>query len=107
MAHDQSCRFGRRSLRAVRRARQVMIYGHRDNVKYPLMSILIQQDLGNCRHALAQRVVAGTVTVHYAPGDGPSGPKPPPPASDSVQKSPSTTSPAQAIRPGSGAQNGS
>ncbi len=105
VSHREACRFGRRSLRAVRRARQVVIYGRRGNVKYPLMSILVAQDLGNCRHALAQRVVAGTMTVHYAPGDGPSKAKPSPPGSGAAPQPPPTSSPPQALRPGQGAPN--
>ena len=38
-------------------------------VKFPLMSIMHEKELGNCRHALAQRVVAGTleVTLPFGP----------------------------------------
>ena len=36
----------------------------RRSLRYPVMSILVQKDLGPCRHALAQRVVAGTMHVH-------------------------------------------
>jgi hypothetical protein len=37
----------------------------RRSLRYPVMSILVQKDLGPCRHALAQRVVAGTMHVHF------------------------------------------
>ena len=38
-------------------------------VKYPLMSLMHEKELGACRHALAQRVVAGTleVTIPFGP----------------------------------------
>jgi len=36
-------------------------------LKFPLMSLLVRQELGNCRHALAQRAVAGSMVVHFAP----------------------------------------
>jgi hypothetical protein len=34
-------------------------------VKFPLMALRVQQDLGPVRHVLIQRVVAGTMVVHY------------------------------------------
>ena len=34
--------------------------------KYPLVALMVVKDLGNCRHALSRRVVAGTMTVHFA-----------------------------------------
>jgi hypothetical protein len=41
------------------------------SVKHPVTALLVQEELGNVRHALSQRVVAGTMVVHFAPGDGP------------------------------------
>jgi hypothetical protein len=38
----------------------------RRSLRYPVISILVQKDLGPCRHALAQRVVAGTMHVHVS-----------------------------------------
>ena len=32
-------------------------------IRHPLVSLMTEQDLGPCRHALAQRVVAGTLEV--------------------------------------------
>lgn len=102
--HSEACRFGRTSVRVTQSNKTVLLYGIRGNVKYPLMSIMVQQELGNCRHALAQRVVAGTMTVHYAPGDGPPRLKPTPedPA-DSAPSNPSSP-PDPAHRSGSDAQ---
>ncbi len=41
-----------------------LLRGYR-GVKYPMMALLVRRELGSCRHALAQRVVAGTMTVHF------------------------------------------
>lgn len=102
--HVEACRFGRSSVRLTAHNKEVQIYGLRGDVKYPLMSIMIQQELGNCRHALAQRVVAGTMTVHYAPGDGPPKLKPSPEGSAESSANPSPPSlPARADGSGSGA----
>jgi hypothetical protein len=34
--------------------------------KYPMVALLLAKELGNCRHALARRVVAGTMLVHFS-----------------------------------------
>jgi|GEM_PF-4541023 len=42
-----------------------LLYGPPNRrIKYPLVSLMTSQELGPCRHALAQRVVAGTMEVH-------------------------------------------
>jgi len=45
-------------------------------LKFPLMSLLVRQELGNCRHALAQRVVAGSMVIHFPLRKRPTAPKP-------------------------------
>ena len=68
--YHEACRMGRRAMRGTAANKEVLIYGVRGAVKYPLMSVLVQREFGNARHALAQRVVAGTMTVHTAPEQG-------------------------------------
>jgi hypothetical protein len=36
------------------------------SVRRPLMALSTEQNMGPVRHALAQRVVAGTMEVHYS-----------------------------------------
>ena len=40
-------------------------------IRHPLVALMTSQDLGPCRHALAQRVVAGTleITTSFGPDE--------------------------------------
>lgn len=38
-------------------------------LRYPLISLMVAPDLGHCRHALSQRIVAGTLEVSLPFGD--------------------------------------
>lgn len=40
-----------------------LLYGDRA-LKWPLLALMSDADLGHARHALSQMVVAGTMTVH-------------------------------------------
>lgn len=48
---------------AVERERS-LLYGIR-KLRYPLVALMVSQDLGPVRHAVAQRVVAGTFQIQY------------------------------------------
>lgn len=61
--HDVSCRLG--ALRTVAAERErCRLYGTR-KVRFPLMALMTSQELGAVRHALSQRVVAGTLQISY------------------------------------------
>ncbi|HCH64802.1 MAG: hypothetical protein CL927_10360 [Deltaproteobacteria bacterium] len=47
-----------------------VLYGPH-GLKFPVLALLVNRHLGPVRHALAQRTVAGGMTVLYAPGDRP------------------------------------
>lgn len=53
-----------------------ILFGTR-GIKRPLIALTTKKDMGPCRHALAQMVVAGTMVVHTRPGTGagPAAPK--------------------------------
>ena len=40
-----------------------VLYGER-SMKWPLLALMCDADLGSARHAISQMVVAGTMTVH-------------------------------------------
>lgn len=40
-----------------------LLYGRR-GIKRPMVALTTKKELGNCRHALSQMVVAGVMTVH-------------------------------------------
>ena len=96
--YHEACRMGRHAMRGTSSNKEVLIYGLRGAVKHPLMSVLVQREFGNARHALAQRVVAGTMTVHIAPAQG--APRLKPDSKDS-SSSPSNQSTAPESPPGS------
>lgn len=47
--------------------RRKLLFGPARWVAHPLMAIRVSQDMGPARHALAQRVVAGTKEVNWLP----------------------------------------
>lgn len=49
--------------------RRQLLFGPGRAVKFPLVALTTQQDMGDVRHALSQRTVAGTaeVTFPFAP----------------------------------------
>ena len=51
-------------------SREDRLYGPH-GLKFPVLALLVNRHLGPVRHALAQRTVAGGMTVRYAPGDRP------------------------------------
>ena len=63
-SHAKAIRMGRLARRNTVAVFFDLLRGRR-SLRYPVMSILVQKDLGPCRHALAQRVVAGTMHVHF------------------------------------------
>lgn len=63
-SHSDAIRMGRLARRHTGAVFFDLLRGRR-SLRYPVMSILVQKDLGPCRHALAQRVVAGTMHVHF------------------------------------------
>ena len=64
-SYAESIRMGRLARRNTGAVFFDLLRGRR-SLRYPVMSILVQKDLGPCRHALAQRVVAGTMHVHFS-----------------------------------------
>ncbi len=40
-----------------------LLYGERES-KWPMLALSCQPDMGSCRHALSQMVVAGTMSVY-------------------------------------------
>ena len=48
--------------------REDRLYGPH-GLKFPVLALLVNRHLGPVRHALAQRTVAGGMTIRYAPGD--------------------------------------
>ena len=69
--HRSSSRFERRALE--RELHADRLYGEREQ-KWPMLALQSSPDLGNCRHALSQMVVAGTMDVrppiHVSSGRG-------------------------------------
>jgi len=60
-SHDLATRFHRMALRAP--LHSDLLHGERV-YQWPLLALQTTQDLGNCRHALSQMVVAGTMDVY-------------------------------------------
>ena len=60
-SHDRATRFHRRALEA--RLHSDMLHGERGST-WPMMALQCTQELGDCRHALSQMVVAGTMSVY-------------------------------------------
>jgi hypothetical protein len=48
--------------------REDRLYGPH-GLKFPVLALLVNRHLGPVRHALAQRTVAGGMSIRYAPGD--------------------------------------
>lgn len=73
-----STRMGR-AARAVteKAARQDILYGDNHAVKYPLMALRTQMDMGPARHALSQIVVSGEMVVFPPFGRLPGSPQKP------------------------------
>lgn len=65
-AHAESCRLGEERDPAELGARRSLSYGPR-GLKFPLLALQAEQQLGPVRHALAQRTVAGVMQVHFPP----------------------------------------
>ena len=61
-SHAVTGRFLRTSLHRRRVRRENILFGER-GLKWPLMALRTQMDLGPARHALAQMVVAGEMVV--------------------------------------------
>jgi len=61
-SHAVPSRFLRSSLHSRRFSRDNILYGER-GLKWPLMALRTQMNLGPARHALAQMVVAGEMVV--------------------------------------------
>ncbi len=55
------------------RVRIDLLFGSR-GIKRPMVALVTKQNLGPCRHALAQMVVAGVMTVHPPLGPGQAAP---------------------------------
>jgi hypothetical protein len=60
-SHDRASRFHRLALGA--HLHSDLLHGERV-YQWPLLALQTTQDLGNCRHALSQMVVAGTMSVY-------------------------------------------
>ena len=66
--HGEACRAGVRAHSPPIARMRRLLYGHRA-LKFPVLAVMVASDLGNCRHALAQRVIAGTHEVQLPFGD--------------------------------------
>ncbi len=67
-SYAQSCRLAVARTRAPARPSQSLLYGQSlRKLRRPLLALEISQELGPCRHAVAQRTVAGMVIVHFPP----------------------------------------
>jgi hypothetical protein len=64
--HAEAARMARLAALPVARGAARLPYTRFRKFKYPLAALLVQRELGNVRHALARRVVAGTMSVHFA-----------------------------------------
>lgn len=61
--HRRTSRFWHRSVDGVRHTHSRILFGNRGWM-WPAIALQTTQDLGNCRHALSQMVVAGTMTIY-------------------------------------------
>ena len=62
--HRQSTNMGRESCRLTKMAgRKDVLYGSNHSIKYPMVALRTQIDLGPARHALSQIVVSGEMVV--------------------------------------------
>jgi hypothetical protein len=76
-SYSISTRIGRASRAASGTARQDILYGPNHAVKYPLMALRTQMDMGPARHALSQIVVSGEMVVFPPFGRLPGSPQKP------------------------------
>lgn len=67
-AHDEACRLGDEGRPRAALARHDLLFGIHA-LKFPIIAVTVSNELGNCRHALAQRAVAGTMEVSLPFGD--------------------------------------
>lgn len=69
-SHEDACRLGLAS--EPLSPRRNLLFGTR-GIKRPMVALVTKQNMGPCRHALAQMVVAGVMTVHppLRPGQAP------------------------------------
>ena len=72
LRHQEIERFGIRRHIPRETDRRQLLFGPGRVTKYPLMALKTDKELGDCRHALAQRVVAGVEEVNWVfpAGDG-------------------------------------
>ena len=68
-AHQEACRIGRPAHQPKVIGFRTLLYGRRA-FRLPVISVLNDRELGRCRHALAQRVVGGTLEVQIPWADG-------------------------------------
>ncbi len=69
-SHADACRLGEAG--ETLSPRRGLLFGTR-GIKRPMVALTTKQNMGPCRHALAQMVVAGVMTVHppLRPGQAP------------------------------------
>lgn len=68
-AHQSACRIGKPSHQPKVISHRRLLYGWRA-LRIPVISVMNDRELGHCRHALAQRVVAGTLEVQIPWAEG-------------------------------------
>ena len=66
MRHREAALLGRLAALPPARGAARLNFRRGKSVKYPMVALLLAKELGHCRHALARRTVAGTMTVHFA-----------------------------------------
>lgn len=67
-AHREACQLGDEGRPHRMLAQHDLLFGQR-GLKFPVIAVTVSNELGNCRHALAQRNVAGTLEVQLPFGD--------------------------------------
>lgn len=68
ISHRQSRRLGlARSDVQLRRWRSLLYGTDLRKLRRPLLALEVAQEMGPCRHAVAQRHVAGFMSVHFPP----------------------------------------
>ena len=68
-AHHDACRIGQTCHQPGPVKLRRLLFGRR-SLRIPVMSVINDRELGRCRHALAQRVVAGTLEVQIPWAEG-------------------------------------
>ena len=66
--HQEACLLGRHGRPSKGLAQHDLLFG-RHALKFPIIAVTTASELGNCRHALAQRTVAGPLEVQLPFGD--------------------------------------